>query len=226
MNNEKIYIMDIKSKRYKKLEKGNIWNMLLNLFKVCIISAVLMLALSCIGDLILDIDVLFLVYIFIFINVYNVIRCIVKWVKYTKIGNTCIFKRNNEILILYGDTSKEILNSIGASSGVITGGIIAGSSSNIGKIVGSAISISSAMKGKNINNNDKDKINKIPNITIDDIINDPRTAYDYYKNVKFIKKNKNYLYFNGDKNNYDGSIKNKNFKIDRKLYKDIDDILN
>lgn len=226
MNNEKIYIMDTKSKRYKKLEKGNLSDMLLNLFKVCIITGVLLLVLAYIGDLILDIDVLFLVYLFIVINIYNVIRCIVKLVKYIKIGNTCIFKGNNEILILRGDTSKEILNSIVASSGVITGGIIAGSSSNIGKIVGSTISISSAMKEKKINNNDTNKINKIPNITIDDIINDPGTSYDYYKNVKFIKKNKKYLYFNGDKNNYDGSVKNKNFKIDRKLYKNIDDILN
>lgn len=221
MAKEKIYDMDVNSKKYIKLQKkGNIGIPL----KTALISGVLMLVFAFIGDVILDIDMLPLVYIFLLINIYSVIIYIINWVKFIKIGNSCIIKNNNEILILYGNTTKQLLNS--ANFGVMAGGIIAQSHSNVGKAVGVGISAVSALERNDISNNETSDTNEIPNMIIENIINDPKTLYDYYKDVKFIKKNKNYLYFNGNKNKDDGTIKNKNFKINRKIYKNIDDILN
>ncbi len=226
MNNEKIYGIDTKSKKYIKLLKVNN-HFLESLMIPAIIVGIIMLILAYVGDQILNIDTIFLIYLYILFCIYNIILKTKMYFKFAKIGNSYILKNNNEILIFYGDTSQEVLKSIDVNAlfGIHLGQAVAGIDKTVGTGI-TGISALSALKSENANNKDEVKDKEIPNITIDDIINDPETPYDYYKNVRFIKKNKNYLYFNGDKNNYDGSIKNKNFKIDRKLYKNIDDILN
>lgn len=220
MSSEKIYEVDKKSKKIKVKN---------DYFKIVMIQSVIItiiaLIIIYIVEQILNKDGRFLIILYLLVCIYFLILKILRLIKFIKLGKSYILRNNDKMLIFYGDTSLEVLKLINVKALL---GIHAGKAvSSIDRTVGTAISVISALKSDNVNNKKEDcNINEMPNITIDDIINDPRTAYDYYKNVKFIKKNKNYLYFNGDKNNYDGSIKNKNFKIDRKLYKDIDDILN
>jgi len=223
MGKQKIYDINVNSKKYIKLSKV-VNNLFKSLFVPLVIISILMLVMAFVGDQILNINVIFLIYIYLLVCVYILIVQIVRYIKFIRIGNSCIIKNNKEILILYGNMSKTLLDSV--DNGVMLGGIVAQSHSNVVKTIGIGISTISSLRKNDISENETSEINEIPNMIIENVINDPKTSYDYYKDVKFIKKNKNYLYFNGNKNKDDGTIKNKNFKIDRKIYKNIDNILN
>lgn len=219
METEKIYYIDRKSKKYLKLKKS-IKTMITN----SIILSIIFLISMYIIDEILDLSVFFPICIYLALILFLIMISIINYLKFIKKGNSYVIKLKDEILFFYADTSKQMSSSV--NDGMRLGGIISQSHSNVVRTVGVGISAVSSLKN---NNNDATKIENSeeipPNMTVDNIINDPKTFYDLYKNVRFIKKTKKYLYFRGDKFNINNIKKNSSFKIERALYKNIDDIL-
>lgn len=222
MQKETIYYTKMKSEEYEKILKYKNYGK--NMFVPALISGVIMLIFAFIGDELLDIDVTFMIYIFLIFNIFIIIISIIKWVKYVHIGGyNCIIKGNNEILMTYTNVLGRIKLS---DKNIMLGGTISQMHSDTAKVIGAGMIAASLLNEKDDTEVIENKHSEIKEGEIERIINDPKTLYDYYKDVKFLKKSKKYLYFNGNKQNDDGTIKNKNFKINRNLYEDIDNIIN
>ena len=186
-----------------------------------IIGGVVLLVLSYVFEnvIVVDFDVLIFVYIYLLYVVLVIINSIRRVYRFRKFCNSyIIFDKEKKDLMMYCLNSFKI-GSVKAILGSMAGNAIGGTS-------GAAIQVASAVVNKKeVKNTYSDvKYIGIPNnLTIDNVINDPKTYYEYYKDVKLIRDTKSYYVFMGNEVFADGVEKNVEFKI-YKFYYGIDSL--
>lgn len=220
---KQIYPIDKNSKEYKKYASA-----LPSSVIKCFLLGIPFLVFAYLLEVLkLDTNYSFiLIFVYLAIVIITIMKGTVRSFQLLKIANSTIVKMDNDILILYGNTSSEILSSV--SSEVMTGGVLANSNDTVVKAAGVGLSaIGSIKKIDEVNNKNYDLTNTIDiDINIENLLNSPVAQYDYYKDVTLSKTSNKYLFFEGEKMNKDGSLSHKKFKINKKLYYGIDGIIN